>query len=68
MRFVGDVGQGRLVVMNADGTGRDPLTKFGGVDEQNPKWMPDGQTIVFERFRERGTRSDIATINVADGN
>ncbi len=29
--------------------------------------MPDGQTIVFERFRERGTRSDIATINVADG-
>jgi Tol biopolymer transport system component len=66
-RIVGDAGQGRLVVMNADGTGRKAITRFGGVTEQNPKWMPDGQTIVFERFRERGTRSDIATINPTDG-
>jgi Tol biopolymer transport system component len=54
----------RLVVINADGTGRRPLTKFGrGV---NPKWMPDGKTIVYERSGV-GRLPGIATIDVADG-
>ena len=56
----------RLVVINADGSGRRPLTAFGGPTEFNPKWMPDGRTIVFERLRG-GTLSDIATISVRGG-
>lgn len=59
--------QNRLVIMNVDGTGRRPLTSFGGPNEVNGKWMPDGQTIVFEQLRERGTRSDIASIPAAGG-
>ncbi len=66
-RITGDTAQYRLVVINADGSGRRPLTAFGGVDEFNPKWMPDGETIVFERYRETGKLSDIATIDVDDG-
>jgi Tol biopolymer transport system component len=58
--------QNRQVVMNADGTGRQALTAFGGPDEINGKWMPDGRTILFERRRQRGTRSDILAIG-ADG-
>jgi Tol biopolymer transport system component len=59
--------QNRLAIMNVDGTGRRPLTRFGGVDEVNGKWMPDGQTIVFEQLRDRGNRSDIATIPAGGG-
>jgi Tol biopolymer transport system component len=66
-RIRGDEQDDRLVVMNADGSGRRPLTQFGGVHEWNPKWMPDGETIVFERFRESGKLSDIATVDVSDG-
>ena len=64
-RFVGrqQVPQNRIAVINADGTGRRPITRFGGANEVNPKWMPDGQAIVFEQLRERGTRSDIAAMN-----
>jgi Tol biopolymer transport system component len=59
--------QTRLAVINADGTGRRALTAFGAPNEANPKWMPDGQTIVFERERERGTRSDIYAISANGG-
>lgn len=59
--------QNRLAIMNVDGTGRRPLTRFGGVDEVNGKWMPDGQTIVFEQLRDRGNRSDIASIPASGG-
>jgi len=45
--------QNRLVVMNADGSGRRPITAFGGPDEINGKWTPDGQTILFEQLRRR---------------
>ncbi len=65
-RIVGDRGQVRIVVMDADGTSRRPLTEFGGADELNPKWMPDGETIIFERARPRGKLSDIATIDPDD--
>jgi Tol biopolymer transport system component len=57
----------RLVVINADGTGRRPLTAFGGPSEANPKWMPDGRTIVFERQLKGGTRSDILAISANGG-
>lgn len=65
VRLVGrrEQAQTRLATINADGTGRRALTAFGGPDEANPKWTPDGQTIVFERQRQRGTRSDIFAIS-----
>jgi Tol biopolymer transport system component len=59
--------QNRLAIMNVDGTGRRPLTRYGGADEINGKWMPDGQTIVFEQLRDRGNRSDIASIPASGG-
>ena len=59
--------QNRIAVMNVDGTGRRPLTRYGGPSEVNPKWMPDGQTIVFEQMREGGSRSDIASIPASGG-
>jgi Tol biopolymer transport system component len=59
--------QNRLAVMNVDGTGRRPLTRYGGPNEVNGKWMPDGQTIVFEQLRDRGSRSDIASISASGG-
>jgi Tol biopolymer transport system component len=62
-----DVVQDRLMIMNADGTGRRALTTFGGKDEINPKWMPDGRAIVFEQLQRTGTRSDIATISPDGG-
>lgn len=61
-RIAGDDVSFRLMLMNADGSGRRALTRFGGGDEINPKWMPDGQTIVFEQLRDRSPRSDIASI------
>src|SRR3712207_1381995 len=67
LRIENNVFDARLSVINADGSGQRPLTEFGGVQEWNPKWMPDGQTIVFERFREGGKLSDIATVDVNDG-
>jgi Tol biopolymer transport system component len=59
--------QNRLAIMNVDGTGRRPLTRYGGANEINGKWMPDGRTIVFEQLRERGLRSDIASIPASGG-
>jgi TolB protein len=67
LRIRGETGQNRLAIMNADGSGRRALTAFGGVDEINPKWMPDGQTIVFEQLRQTGRRSDIAAIGPDGG-
>ena len=57
----------RIVVMNADGTGRRGVTPFSRTELINPKWMPDGRTIVLERRSERGTRSDILAINASGG-
>lgn len=65
-RLVDDEFQERLAVVNVDGTGRRTLTQYGGVNERNPKWMPDGKAVVFERFRQGGKLSDIATIDVSD--
>ncbi len=60
-------GETRVMVVNADGTGRRALTTYGGFDEINPKWTPDGQTIVFERSKRTGTKSDIVAIAAAGG-
>ena len=55
----------RQVVINADGTARRPITAFGGADEINPKWTPDGQTIIFERLRRRD--ADIRSMSPSGG-
>ena len=59
--------QTRVMVVNADGSGRRALSAYGGFDEVNPKWTPDGQTIVFERLKRTGTKSDIVAIAAAGG-
>lgn len=67
-RFVGRRQQrieNRIVVINADGSGRRPITAFGGPGEINPKWTPDGQTILFEQLRRRD--SDILAMNPNGG-
>jgi Tol biopolymer transport system component len=66
-RVVGDRVDNRLMVVNADGTGRRALTQYGGRTEINPKWTPDGQTIVFEHLRETGRRSAIMAMPSAGG-
>jgi TolB protein len=48
--------------MDADGRNKRPLTNFGGPNEVNPEFMPDGGRIVFEIIRDTGNRSDLATI------
>jgi Tol biopolymer transport system component len=60
------LGDSRIVVMNADGSGRRALTDWGGRRELNPKWMPDGGSIVFESATRRFLRSDIEIMG-ADG-
>jgi Tol biopolymer transport system component len=57
--------QNRLVVMDADGSSRRPITAFGGPDEVNGKWTPDGQTILFEEIRRRD--SDILATGPTGG-
>lgn len=57
----------RIMIVNADGTGRRALTSYGGFDEINPKWTPDGQTIMFESLKRTGTKSDIRAIAATGG-
>jgi TolB protein len=59
--------QNRIAIMNADGSGRRALTRFGSFRAVNPEWMPDGRQIVFERIRQdRRPYSDLEIMN-ADG-
>lgn len=44
-----------LWLINADGTGRKPLTQDGRTNERCA-WLPDGQTIVFDSNREDNDR------------
>ncbi len=67
IRPLGRRAQIRVMVMNADGSGRRALTAFGGADELNPRWMPDGGSIVFETRGQSATKSDIVAIDAAGG-
>jgi TolB protein len=61
--------QNRIAVIGVNGKNRRTLTRYGGREEINPKWMPDGKRIAFERAQRRGrpikTRSDIVTMDVS---
>jgi Tol biopolymer transport system component len=59
--------QTRIMVINVDGTGRRALSSYGGPDEVNPKWTPDGQTIIFESWKRTGTKSDIVAVAPTGG-
>jgi Tol biopolymer transport system component len=58
------VADNRLMVMNADGSGRRAVTGYGGRREINPKWLPDGNGLVFESLNRRSLKSDIERIGI----
>ena len=39
-----------IFIMNADGSGPTRLTDTTTVCENNPKWSPDGRTIIFDAY------------------
>ncbi len=58
--FLGQEASARIWVMNADGTGQQPLTS--GPQDFTPAWSPDGTQIAFSR-----ELAQIFVVNVADG-
>ncbi len=52
-------------VAKADGSGQVALTDMGPTAMGSPRWSPDGQTVVFDRY-ENG-HSSIYTINAGGG-
>jgi dipeptidyl aminopeptidase/acylaminoacyl peptidase len=52
-------------VANADGSNQVALTTMGPTSMGSPRWSPDGQTVVFDRY-ENG-RSTIYTIGAGGG-
>ena len=52
------IGDGDLQVMNADGTGREPLTEGRNIVEY--RWSPDGSRIAFTQVELEG--NDIITV------
>ena len=55
---------GRLLLINADGTGQTILLPSSSILNDNPVYSPDGSKIAFNR--KNGFRTDICVIN-ADG-
>lgn len=53
---------GRLLLINADGTGQTVLTQGGSVIDNNPVFSPDGSKIAFDR--KSGFKTEIYIINV----
>ncbi|HET6715156.1 MAG TPA: hypothetical protein VFI59_15800 [Actinomycetota bacterium] len=67
--FCSENGNGRIWVMNADGTGQHRVMKDPGFDDTAPAWSPDGDHIVFSRCARPfgfATYCDIARVD-ADG-
>jgi TolB protein len=64
MVFVGD---GRIVVMNADGGDltREPATSGG--DPVSPQWSPDGTSVAFDDALSSGRGRGLYLMNLADG-
>jgi Tol biopolymer transport system component len=43
---------GKIIVMNADGSNQTQLTSRAGTDDYNPVWSPNGSKIAFQSFVE----------------
>jgi Tol biopolymer transport system component len=58
-------GFGRLLLINADGTGQTILTAGSNIQDSNPAYSPDGSKIAFDRTTSSG-QTHIFVMN-ADG-
>lgn len=61
----GGTGDADIFVMNADGSNERQLTTDDAFEDDEPNFLPDGKTIIFESFRDGD--SDIYRLNAADG-
>jgi Tol biopolymer transport system component len=57
---------GRIQVVNADGSGAHPITSPSGLYDEGPDWSPDGSAIVFSRRTLDGSSSELYAVG-ADG-
>jgi Tol biopolymer transport system component len=55
---------GRLLLINADGTGQTALTPGGSIRDSNPVYSPDGSKIACDRSTSTG---QIIVVMNADG-
>ena len=61
----GGIGDADIFVMNADGSDERQLTTDDEFQDNEPNFLPDGRTIVFESDRDGDT--DLYRLNVSDG-
>lgn len=59
------VDNGKLLVVNADGSGRRELPTSTGYVNASPSWSPDGAKIAFSAYGDSG--SDIFALDLASG-
>lgn len=57
---------GRIQVVNADGSGAHPITSPSGLYDEGADWSPDGSSIVFSRRIFDGSSSELYAVG-ADG-
>jgi Tol biopolymer transport system component len=63
--YTGSVGEFRLVVMNADGTGEHVIVTTGGIGLGKQPWSPDGSRIAWGP--RTGEAGDVYTASAAGG-
>jgi Tol biopolymer transport system component len=54
--------------VNSDGSGLHRLSRTKGASESNPRFSPDGTTIVFSKEKKGATESDLWTMDADGGN
>ena len=59
------VDNGKLLVINGDGSGRRELPTSTGYVNASPSWSPDGAKIAFSVYGDNG--SDIFALDLASG-
>ena len=56
-----------IYLMNADGSGKERLTKDDSANEYQPSWSPNGRRIAFVQDSGKGKHNVIYTMNADDG-